>query len=159
MEVGIKENRVVAIRGIEDYPVNRGVLCLKGLSLMYVVHSEERGTVPLVRKGDAYAETSWDTSLNLVASKIKEIRDKHGPEALGMYLGAQGFTEEFYVANKLFKGYLGSNNMEANARLCMASAVMGCQIKSPCREEIKAPHSPSCQKPRALIGYLMNGRP
>ena len=123
--LGIKDGKLVAIRGWEDYPVNNGVLCLKGLSLMYVVHSDERALHPLVRGDDGFAQVSWDESLDLVAGKLKETVANHGPESVGIYLGAQLFTEEFFVANKLFKGVLGSNNVESNARLCMASAVTG----------------------------------
>ncbi|MHC4914971.1 MAG: molybdopterin oxidoreductase family protein [Planctomycetota bacterium] len=125
VELGVAGGRVVAIRGLEDYPVNKGVLCLKGLSLMYVVHSEERALHPLIRNGDGFARASWDQSLDLVAQKLKETVERHGPESVGLYLGAQLFTEEMYLANKLFKGVLSSNNVEANARLCMASAVTG----------------------------------
>ena len=125
MEVGVKSGRAVAIRGWKDYAVNRGVLCLKGPSLMYVVHSKERALHPLIRNGDGFARASWDESLDLVASKLKKTLAEHGPESVAIYAGAQLFTEEFFVANKLFKGVLGSNNVEANARLCMSSAVTG----------------------------------
>jgi nitrate reductase NapA len=125
VEVGLKDARVVAIRGNRDYPVNKGVLCLKGLTLAHVVYSAERGTKPLLRQGDGYAETDWDQAFDRVAAKLTETIREHGPDAVAIYLGAQLFTEEFYIANKLFKGVLGSNNVEANARLCMASAVTG----------------------------------
>ncbi len=125
MELGVKDGKVVAIRGWRDYPVNKGVLCLKGLSLMYVVHSKQRAGDPLIRNGDRFAKVSWNKALDRVAEKLKETITKHGPQSVAMYLGAQLFTEEFYVANKLFKGVLGSNNIESNARLCMASAVTG----------------------------------
>ena len=125
MELGVKDGKIVAIRGWRDYPVNKGVLCLKGLSLMYVVHSKQRAGDPLIRNGDRFAKVSWNKALDRVADKLKETITKHGPQSVAMYLGAQLFTEEFYVANKLFKGVLGSNNIESNARLCMASAVTG----------------------------------
>ncbi len=125
VDVGVKDGQIVAIRGWDGYPVNDGVLCLKGLSLMYVVHSDERATQPLIRQNKGFKKASWDDSLDLVARKLQETIDKHGPESVGCYLGAQLFTEEFYVINKLFKGVLGCNNVESNARLCMASAVTG----------------------------------
>ena len=125
MELGIKGGKIIAIRGWRDYPVNKGVLCLKGLSLMYVVHSKERAVHPLIRNGNHYTRASWDESLGLVSERLKDTVSKYGPEAIALYLGAQLFTEEFFVANKLFKGVLGSNNVESNARLCMASAVTG----------------------------------
>ncbi len=125
MELGVKDGKVVAIRGWRDYPVNKGVLCLKGLSLMYVVHSDQRAVDPLIRTGDQFAKASWNEALDTVAAKLEQTIDEHGPESVALYLGAQLFTEEFFVASKLFKGVLGSNNMESNARLCMASAVTG----------------------------------
>jgi nitrate reductase (cytochrome) len=125
MEIGVSDGRVVALRGDRDYPVNKGVLCLKGLSLMYTVHTQERAVKPLVRQGDGFTEETWDKSLDLVAQKLKDTIAEHGPESVAIYAGAQLFTEEFFVANKLFKGVLGCNNVEANARLCMASAVTG----------------------------------
>jgi len=66
-----------------------------------------------------------DSALDLVAHKIQETVDAHGPDPVALYVGAQIFTEEMYVGNKLFKGLIGTNNVEANARLCMASAVTG----------------------------------
>ena len=125
MELGVKDGRVVAIRGNRDYPVNKGLLCLKGLTLMYVVHSKERALHPLIRSRDRFERASWDQSLDLVAAKLKETIEQHGPQSVGFYAGAQLFTEEFHLSNKLFKGALGCNNVEANARLCMASAVTG----------------------------------
>ena len=124
-EVGIKDNKVVAIRGNKDYPVNKGLLCLKGLTLMYVVHSDERGLKPLIKSGDSFQEIELDPALDLAAQKIKETVEKYGPDSVALYVGAQIFTEEMYVGNKLFKGLIGTNNVEANARLCMASAVTG----------------------------------
>ncbi|RMD74564.1 MAG: nitrate reductase, partial [Lentisphaerae bacterium] len=124
-DIGVKNGKVVAIRGTKDYPVNRGVLCLKGLSLMYVVHSPERATQPLIRENGAFRQVSMKEALDKTAMKLKETLDQYGPESIALYMGAQLFTEEIYLANKLFKGLLHCNNVEANARLCMASAVTG----------------------------------
>lgn len=126
VEIGLKDDRVIAIRGNREYPVNRGLLCLKGLSLAHVLYSKERATVPLLRQPDGtFGAADWDRCFDLVAGRLMETLREHGPEAVAIYLGAQLFTEEFYIANKLFKGVLGSNNVEANARLCMSSAVTG----------------------------------
>lgn len=126
VEVGLKDDRAIAIRGDRDYPVNKGFLCLKGLTLDHVLYSKERATAPLLRQADGgFAKTGWDQAFDLVAGKLNETLREHGPGSVALYLGAQIFTEEFYIANKLFKGVLGSNNVEANARLCMASAVTG----------------------------------
>jgi len=66
MELGVKDGKVVAIRGWKDYPVNKGVLCLKGLSLMYVVHSKQRATDPLIRNGDKFDKVPWNTALDKI---------------------------------------------------------------------------------------------
>ena len=121
----MKNERVVAIRGNKDYPVNKGVLCLKGLSLMYVVYSKERAFRPYIRENGRFIEVSMEKSLDLAAQKINETVKEHGPDSVALYVGAQIFTEEMYVGNKLFKGLIGTNNVEANARLCMSSAVTG----------------------------------
>ncbi len=125
LEVGLKNNKVIAIRGNKDYPVNKGVLCLKGLSLMYVLYSKERAFKPYIKQNGEFSEASWEKALNIVADKIKQTVARHGPNSVALYVGAQLFTEEMYLANKLFKGLIGTNNVESNARLCMASAVTG----------------------------------
>ncbi len=125
VEVGIKGGKAVAIRGNKDYPVNLGTLCLKGLTLLDVVYSKERALNPYLRKDDKFIKISMDEALNKAALKISETVKKHGPNSVALYVGAQVFTEEMFVANKLFKGLIGTNNVESNARLCMASAVTG----------------------------------
>jgi len=125
MDVGLKDGKVVAIRGDKDYPVNKGVLCLKGLSLMYVVYSKERAFKPYISRNGEFREAPWAEALDLVADKIKSTVKEHGADSVALYAGAQIFTEEMYLGNKLFKGLIGTNNVEANARLCMASAVTG----------------------------------
>jgi len=126
VEVGIKNGKAVAVRGNKNYPVNKGVVCLKGLSLMNVVHSEDRAIQPYLKnsKGD-FEKISMSTALDTAAKKLNETIEKHGKDSVALYVGAQIFTEEFYAGNKLFKGVIGTNNVEANARLCMASAVTG----------------------------------
>ena len=123
MEVGVRNGKVIAIRGNKDYPVNKGVLCLKGLSLMYVLYSQERAFSPYIKRNGRFVKSSFDEAIGLTASKIKQTVAEHGPDSVALYVGAQLFTEEMYLANKLFKGLIGTNNVESNARLCMASAV------------------------------------
>ena len=125
VKVGIKDNKMVAIKGNEEYPVNKGTLCLKGLTLLHVQHSDERALDPYVKKDGTFSKISMDDALNTIAEKINATVAEHGKDSVALYVGAQIFTEEMYVANKLFKGIIGTNNVEANARLCMASAVTG----------------------------------
>ena len=126
VEVGIKDGKAIAVKGIKDYPVNKGLVCLKGLTLMNVVHSPERAVTPFLKDGNGkFQKISMDKALDTAAKKLNETIAKHGKDSVALYVGAQIFTEEFYAGNKLFKGVIGTNNVEANARLCMASAVTG----------------------------------
>ncbi|RMD86979.1 MAG: periplasmic nitrate reductase subunit alpha [Calditrichaeota bacterium] len=123
--VGVKNNRVVAVAGDQLNPVNKGLLCIKGYSLPGILYGEDRLTRPLIRKNGKFVETSWDEALDLVASKFQEALDKFGPESVAIYGSGQWTITDGYAALKWFKGGIGSNNVEANARLCMASAVTG----------------------------------
>ena len=126
VEVGVKDGKAIAVRGNKNYPVNKGVVCLKGLSLMNVVHSEDRATQAYLKNDKSeFEKISMDKALDTAAKKINETVKKYGKDSVALYVGAQIFTEEFYAGNKLFKGVIGTNNVEANARLCMASAVTG----------------------------------
>ncbi|OBY26966.1 nitrate reductase [Leisingera sp. JC1] len=111
----------LAVRGDPDHPANRGRLCSKGLALGETVGLEGRLLAPQVqgREGD------WDSALDLVAAKFRQAVDQHGPDSVGFYLSGQMLTEDYYVANKLMKGFLGSANIDTNSRLCMASTVAG----------------------------------
>ncbi|HJO95289.1 MAG TPA: nitrate reductase [Victivallales bacterium] len=125
MMLGIKDEKIIAVKGNKDYPVNKGLLCLKGLTVLDVLYSDERAVTPLIRENDNFNPCSFDTAYSAVADKIQEVTEKYGSDAVALYVGAQMFTEEMYLANKLFKGLLKTNNVDANARLCMASAVTG----------------------------------
>ena len=126
LKMGIGANgEFVAIKGWEDYPVNFGTLCPKGLTLCHVVETEERAEDCLLRQPDGtFKKISLDEATNIAAEKLNTAiaKDK---DSVALYLGAQLFTEEIYLGNKLFKGVIGTNNVESNARLCMASAVTG----------------------------------
>ncbi len=123
--VGIKDGRAVAVQGDPQNPVNKGILCVKGYHAPLILYGEDRLTHPLIRRGDKQERASWDEALDLVATKFKEIIEKHGPDAVAFYGSGQWTIQEGYAALKLMKAGIGTNNIEANARLCMASAVMG----------------------------------
>ena len=125
VEVGVKENRVVAVRGDEKSPVNRGLLCVKGYHLPGMLYGEDRLTVPLLRDGQNWKRISWDEALDLVATKYREALEQHGPTSVAMYGSGQWTVFDGYAASKWFRAGMRSNNVEPNARLCMASAVMG----------------------------------
>ena len=126
VEVGVKEGRAVAVRGDQASPVNRGLLCVKGYHLPAFLYGEDRLTHPQLRQPDgSYKKISWDEALDLIAKKYSETVAAHGPEAVGMYGSGQWTVFDGYAATKWLRAGLGSNNLEPNARLCMASAVMG----------------------------------
>jgi assimilatory nitrate reductase catalytic subunit len=115
------EGRTVAITGDPDHPANFGRLCSKGAHLGETVGLEGRLLHPMIGKRRA----SWDKALDLVARRFKETIARHGPDSVAFYVSGQLLTEDYYVANKLMKGFIGSGNIDTNSRLCMSSAVAG----------------------------------
>ena len=123
--LGVDGGKLVALRGDKEHPTTKGLVCAKSLFLPKVVHSPNRLTTPLIRKEGKFVEASWDEAMNLVCDKFSEAIQTHGPKSVAYYGSGQCMTEESYLANRLFKGGIGSNNVEGNPRLCMASAVGG----------------------------------
>lgn len=111
----------VAIKGDPDHPANRGRLCVKGAALGETLSTDGRLLSPRI----AGAEASWDTALDLIATRFSGAIAQHGPDAVALYVSGQLLTEDYYVANKLMKGFIGSANIDTNSRLCMASSVAG----------------------------------
>ena len=111
----------VAISGDPDHPANFGRLCSKGLALAETLVPEGRLLQPEV----SGAPASWDVALDLVAQRFSQTIAEHGPESVAFYVSGQLLTEDYYVANKLMKGYIGTANIDTNSRLCMASSVAG----------------------------------
>ncbi len=109
------------VRGDPEHPANYGRLCSKGLALGETVGREGRLLSPRVDGKD----TGWDATLDLVAGRFKETIAAHGPDSVALYVSGQLLTEDYYVANKLMKGFIGSGNIDTNSRLCMASTVAG----------------------------------
>ncbi len=118
----------IQIEGDKDHPVNKGMLCSKGMNLHYtVMDKSDRLLYPEMRYGrnQPRQRVSWDTALERTAAVFKTIIEKYGPDAVAFYASGQCLTEEYYVVNKLIKGFIGSNNIDTNSRLCMSSAVVG----------------------------------
>jgi assimilatory nitrate reductase catalytic subunit len=116
----------IAIAGDPAHPANFGRLCSKGSALGETLSLDARLLHPMLRGADgALARTDWDTALSKVAGGLRAILDRDGPDAIAFYLSGQLLTEDYYVANKLMKGFLGSANVDTNSRLCMASSVAG----------------------------------
>ncbi|MDJ0762695.1 MAG: molybdopterin-dependent oxidoreductase [Myxococcota bacterium] len=123
--VGVRKGKIEAVTGDPDCPVNRGTLCVKGYHLPSVLYGRDRLTHPMLRKGDRYEKISWDEAIKIAADKYQQAIDKHGPKSVAIYGSGQWTVQEGYAAQKWFKGGLKSNNIDPNARLCMASAVVG----------------------------------
>ncbi len=124
--VGVKGDKVVATKGNPDAKTNFGFLCVKGMMAYKIMEHPDRLKKPLVRQADGnFKEAGWDEALDLVAGKFKDLRTKYGKDAVAYYGSGQAMTEETYTFNKFWKGGLGSNMVEGNPRLCMASAVGG----------------------------------
>jgi len=107
------------IAGDPRHPASLGRLCSKPAALAETLGHEDRLLYPEI----AGRRVSWDEALWTVARALERVRDTHGPGALAFYLSGQLLTEDYYVANKLMKGFLGAANIDTNSRLCMASAV------------------------------------
>ena len=121
----------VTVVGNPDYPVNRGALCSKGLNLQYTVNDRsERLLYPQMRysKSRPRQRVSWDEALARTAAVFKTFIEQYGPDSVAFYASGQCLTEEYYVINKLIKGFIGSNNLDTNSRLCMSSAVVGYKL-------------------------------
>ncbi len=113
--------RQVRIEGDPDHPANAGRLCSKGTHLGETVGLEGRLLTPMI----GTKRTSWDKALNLVAKRFRDTIAQHGPGSVAFYVSGQLLTEDYYVANKLMKGFIGTANIDTNSRLCMSSAVAG----------------------------------
>jgi nitrate reductase NapA len=127
VEVGIHDGRVVSVRGDEAAPVNRGLLCAKGYHLPGLLYGKDRLKRPLLRNPDGagFKPISWDEALDLIAERFQQALDDHSPDAVAMYGSGQWTIFDGYAAVKWMKAGLRSNNIDPNARLCMASAVSG----------------------------------
>jgi assimilatory nitrate reductase catalytic subunit len=114
------------IQGDPEHPANFGRLCSKGSALGETLSLDGRLLHPMLRGRDGrLARASWDAALDTAARGFSETIAKHGPDAVAFYVSGQLLTEDYYVANKLMKGFIGSANIDTNSRLCMASSVAG----------------------------------
>ena len=124
--VGVSGKKAVAVKGDPNCSVNKGLCCVKGYHSVQILYGKDRFKTAYVRKNGKLVATPIDKALDLVAEKMKESIKKTGKDSVAMYGSGQWSIPDGYVASKLFKGCIGTNNVEANARLCMASAVTGC---------------------------------
>jgi ferredoxin-nitrate reductase len=118
----------VTVTGDSHHPVNKGMLCSKGMNLHYVVNdTSDRILYPEMRwsKSHPKERVSWNTGLERAAAVFSSMIRKYGSDSVGFYISGQCLTEEYYLVNKLVKGFLKTNNVDTNSRLCMSSAVAG----------------------------------
>jgi assimilatory nitrate reductase catalytic subunit len=113
--------RTAIVRGAPDHPANLGRLCSKGAALGETLSLDGRCLHPLMHGN----QVDWSQALDEVAAKFSRVIQEHGPDAVAFYVSGQLLTEDYYVANKLMKGFIGSANIDTNSRLCMSSAVAG----------------------------------
>jgi assimilatory nitrate reductase catalytic subunit len=116
----IENQKIVSVRGDPAHPANYGRLCTKGLSL-HKADPAFRALYPEI----CGKRKSWDETLDYLGVRFGETIARHGPDAVAFYVSGQFLTEDYYVFNKLAKGLIGTNNIDTNSRLCMASAVAG----------------------------------
>ena len=133
--IATPDGRVI---GDPDHPANRGRLCSKGAALAETLDDAGRLLTPQIGGHAA----RWDEALDLVAGTFARTIAGHGPDAVALYVSGQFLTEDYYAANKLMKGFIGSGNIDTNSRLCMASAVtahklaFGADIVPGCYEDL-----------------------
>jgi assimilatory nitrate reductase catalytic subunit len=146
MFIGVKDGRAVSVRGNPDHPVNRGMLCPKGLSEHETLQASTRARYPLLRqpgpkgpglqtmrsrRGEsieqrgALTRVTWETAIETMARRFRDVQEAHGPEAVGVLSTGQLVTEEFYTLGKLVQLGLGTRHYDGNTTLCMATAVSG----------------------------------
>jgi nitrate reductase (cytochrome) len=130
--IGTKEGKLVAVKGDPAAPVNRGLNCIKGYFNAKIMYGEDRLTKPLLRKKGGkfnkqgkFEPVSWDEAFDVMADQFRKAYKKGGPSAVGMFGSGQYTIDEGYAAAKLWKAGFRSNNIDPNARHCMASAVAG----------------------------------
>ncbi|KQS33268.1 nitrate reductase [Dyadobacter sp. Leaf189] len=121
-------NGRLSLEGDKTHPSNKGMLCSKGMNLHYTVMDQsDRLLYPQMRMNRSMPmqRVSWDNALERTAAVFKTFIKKFGPDSVAFYVSGQCLTEEYYLVNKLIKGFIGSNNIDTNSRLCMSSAVVG----------------------------------
>jgi nitrate reductase NapA len=123
--VAVANGRAVAVKGDPDSPVSKGLACVKGYNSVQALYGPDRIRRALVRRDGALVEVPLHEALDLVAQKVRETTQRHGKNSVALYGSAQWTIPDAYVASKLFKGALGTNNVETSARLYAASAMAG----------------------------------
>ncbi len=125
LEAGSRAGRVVRVRPAADAPVNRGHLCVKGRYAFGYTHAPDRLVRPRLRTASGWRDISWDEAIGWLAGRLREIRDRHGPDSLAVLGSSRGTNEENYLAQKFARVVLGTNNVDGCARVCHAPTATG----------------------------------
>jgi sulfite reductase (NADPH) flavoprotein alpha-component len=130
MILQVENNRVVKVAGDKAHPANFGRLCTKGNTVALTLNSSDRLAAAFVRnaKNSERAQVPMAEALQQTADRLKKIISEHGPDSVALYVSGQLSMESQYLANKLAKGFLRTNNIDSNSRLCMASAASGYKL-------------------------------
>ncbi|MBA6233330.1 MULTISPECIES: nitrate reductase [unclassified Colwellia] len=119
IDITVEDGKAKALVGTKEHPANFGQLCVKGTNLLATTDLTNRLLEPQINN----QVVNWSTATKHVADKFSQIINAHGPDSVAFYVSGQLLTEDYYLANKLMKGYIGSGNIDTNSRLCMSSAV------------------------------------
>ncbi|MEZ9895965.1 molybdopterin oxidoreductase family protein [Vibrio breoganii] len=125
IEARPKHSGELEIRGDKEHPSNYGKLCTKGIALGETVIHDGRLLSPTQKTDHGDKALSWEDATTMVAERFAQTILEHGPDSVAFYVSGQLLTEDYYVANKLIKGFMGTANIDSNSRLCMASSVVG----------------------------------
>ncbi len=125
MQLGVREGKVVSVRGNPDHPVNVGKLCPKGLAEHYMIDADDRAKYPLLRNKDQLIRVGWDEAIDTMVDKFRTVQSKYGSDSVGIISTGQLLTEEFYALGKLVQLGFGTRNYDGNTTLCMSTAVAG----------------------------------
>ncbi|MGN6188258.1 MAG: molybdopterin-dependent oxidoreductase [Conexibacter sp.] len=121
----VRNGRLTSVEGDKLHRVNHGATCRKPLHLPDAVHAPDRAVTPLLREApdERWQPSTWRRAIPLLTKRLQAIVAAHGPDAIAFYISGQLLSEDYYVVNKLAKGFVGTNNVDSNSRLCMSSAV------------------------------------
>ena len=119
--VSKEKDGTIIVKGDPDHPANFGRICSKGTALAETIGLEGRILEPRITG----RQVNWDEASQTIAGRFKDTIAKHGPNSIAFYVSGQLLTEDYYVANKLIKGFIGTSNIDTNSRLCMSSSVAG----------------------------------
>jgi assimilatory nitrate reductase catalytic subunit len=125
MQLGVRNDKVVSVRGNPAHPVNLGKLCPKGLAEHYAIEGENRAKYPLLRNGRGFEHIGWEEAIDTLVKRFQDVQKRYGPEAVGVVSTGQLVTEEFYALGKLVQLGLRTRNYDGNTTLCMSTAVAG----------------------------------